>query len=387
MSVCPWRVSSRRCNRPASAGSLSRRPANDGRFTEQWEIAIDSIAGATYWLIRGRNLFLFLHLLGLACFAYIAARRLMPLLRAQRDFRFDRPLERLGRVLQFWLAQWRHPRYRFAGTIHILVFAGFLILASRAFSLLALGISDRFAVESGGLYDTVRDYASTVVFLCMGIAIVRRLFFPPAALRPSLRGCDFPARVDRYPDGRGRRFRGQRRLPFMRSRAHARRVPSALLAALDPASRFRVRFPDGAAQSAPGRVSGPRVHLLLPALLPAVRHPVPRRDVAVSIYFAKLDRGTREARAMGRRGRATGRACHLSASRSSRTSPGSTSWISTPAPTAAGAPTSARPTRWAAAVARGPSRSSREITLSSITRYSAAPTDGDALVGGHLLRG
>jgi Fe-S oxidoreductase len=142
--------------------------------------SFDSIAGATYWLTSGRNLFLFLHLFGLACFACIAARRFVPLLRAQRDLRFDRPLQRLAKVMQFWLAQWRHPRYRFAGIIHILIFAGFLVLASRAFSLLALGISDGFAVESGGLYDTVRDYASTVVFFCMGIAILRRLFFPPA---------------------------------------------------------------------------------------------------------------------------------------------------------------------------------------------------------------
>ena len=140
----------------------------------------DSIAGATYWLTSGRNLFLFLHLFGLACFAYIAARRMAPLLAAQRDFRFDRPLVRLGGVLQFWLAQWRHPRYRFAGIVHILIFAGFLILASRAFALLALGISDRFATEPGGLYDTIRNYASTVVLLCMGIAIVRRLWVPPA---------------------------------------------------------------------------------------------------------------------------------------------------------------------------------------------------------------
>jgi Fe-S oxidoreductase len=141
--------------------------------------SIDSIAGATYWLIRGRDLFLFLHLLGLACFAYIVVRRLAPLRRAQRDGRFDRPLARLGKVLQFWLGQWRHPRYRFAGIVHILIFGGFLILASRAFALLALGISDRFATEPGGLYDTVRAYASTVVLLCMGIAIVRRLAFPP----------------------------------------------------------------------------------------------------------------------------------------------------------------------------------------------------------------
>jgi Fe-S oxidoreductase len=143
--------------------------------------SIDSIAGATYWLIRGRELFLFLHLLGLACFGFIVARRLGPLLRAQRDLRFDRPLARLGKVLQFWLAQWRHPRYRLAGVLHILIFAGFLLLASRAFAVLAMGISDRFAdAGAGGLYAAVRAYASTVVLLSMGIAIVRRLVFRPA---------------------------------------------------------------------------------------------------------------------------------------------------------------------------------------------------------------
>ncbi len=140
----------------------------------------DSIAGAAYGTVSGWTLFLVLHLLGLGCFVYIAARRLAPIFRAQRDLRFDRPLARLGAVLRFWLGQWRHPRYRFAGVLHILVFAGFLILASRAFSLLALGISDRFAgAEAGGLYGVVRSYASTVVLLCMGVAVVRRLAFPP----------------------------------------------------------------------------------------------------------------------------------------------------------------------------------------------------------------
>jgi len=148
---------------------------------------MDSIAGATYWMIRGRELFLFLHLLGLACFAAIARRRLEPLLRAERDFRFDRPLARLGKLGQFWLAQWRHPRYRLAGVLHMLIFAGFLLLASRAFTVLAMGVSDRFIdTGSGGFYGIVRHYATTVVFLCMGTAIVRRLVFRPTRYgRPS----------------------------------------------------------------------------------------------------------------------------------------------------------------------------------------------------------
>src|SRR5208337_3748960 len=36
------------------------------------------------------------------------------------------------------------------------------------------------AGRSGHIYDLVTDYAATVVFLCMGIAIVRRLVFKPA---------------------------------------------------------------------------------------------------------------------------------------------------------------------------------------------------------------
>ena len=70
---------------------------------------VDSIAQATFWLISGRALFLFLHVLGLICFAYIVWKRLAPLLRAQPDGRFDRPLLRLRNVLQFWLAQWSTP--------------------------------------------------------------------------------------------------------------------------------------------------------------------------------------------------------------------------------------------------------------------------------------
>lgn len=140
----------------------------------------DSIAQATYWLLRGRDLFLFLHLLGVVCFAYIVARRLRPLLAARADPRFDRPLLRLAKVLQFWLGQWRHPRYRFAGILHILIFAGFLILASRAFSLLCLGVSDFFLEQnSSGWYEILRAYTSTVVFLCMVVAAIRRILFRP----------------------------------------------------------------------------------------------------------------------------------------------------------------------------------------------------------------
>jgi Fe-S oxidoreductase len=112
-------------------------------------------------------------------------KRLAPLIRAQRDFRLDRPLLRLQRVLQFWLAQWKHPRYSIAGSIHIFVFAGFILLATRAFAVLFIGVSGNF-LEAGSsgtaahLYDLIKDYATTIVFLCMVLFAVRRLVFKPA---------------------------------------------------------------------------------------------------------------------------------------------------------------------------------------------------------------
>jgi len=148
-------------------------------------VGIFSPSLITDWLVPGRNLFLTIHVLGVACFTYIVAKRLVPLLRAERDLRFDQPLTRLGRVLKFWLGQWKHPRYKFAGTLHILIFTGFILLATRAFTVLIVGVSPNFVMpglagRTGHIYDIITDYAATVVFLCMVVAAVRRLVFKPA---------------------------------------------------------------------------------------------------------------------------------------------------------------------------------------------------------------
>ena len=148
-------------------------------------VGLYSPAQITDWLVPGRNLFLTIHVLGIACFLYIVARRLQPLVRAERDVRFDRPLTRLGKVFRYWLGQWKHPRYKFAGVLHIFIFAGFILLAARAFTVLIVGVSENFVMpglsgRAGHIYDIVTDYAATVVFLCMIVATIRRLVFRPA---------------------------------------------------------------------------------------------------------------------------------------------------------------------------------------------------------------
>jgi Fe-S oxidoreductase len=146
---------------------------------------LQSVSQVTSWLVAGRTLFLIIHILGVACFAYIVAKRLVPLLRAERDLRFDQPLARLQKVFKFWLGQWKHPRYKTAGTLHILIFAGFILLAMRAFTVLIVGVSQNFVMpglsgRAGDIYGVITDYAATVVFLCMVVAVVRRLVFKPA---------------------------------------------------------------------------------------------------------------------------------------------------------------------------------------------------------------
>ena len=125
---------------------------------------------------------LLIQIIGLACFAYIVYKRIAPMVHAQRDFRLDRPWLHIQRVVKFWFGQWKHPRYGLAGTLHLLIFAGFLILATRAFYLqFIFGLSDDFTAPSavGRMYAVVADYAATIVFLSVAFAAVRRVVFKP----------------------------------------------------------------------------------------------------------------------------------------------------------------------------------------------------------------
>ncbi len=146
---------------------------------------IYSPAQASYGPIPGQVLFSLIPLLAIACFSYMVARRIVPLLRAAPDPRLDHTIVRLTRVLQFWLAQWKQPRYRLAGILHIVIFAGFMVLAARSISLVMLGVSQRFIMPgSSGMfehwYQITKDYAATLVLLAVVIAAVRRVVFRPA---------------------------------------------------------------------------------------------------------------------------------------------------------------------------------------------------------------
>lgn len=121
---------------------------------------------------------------GTAVFAYIMVRRITPLVKAAPDDRFCCIAQRIGLVLKIWLAQWRQPRYMLAGILHILIFAGFIILGLRSTQLVIMGFSENFVLPGfggavGRLYGTLKDYAATWVLIACVIAAIRRGIFKP----------------------------------------------------------------------------------------------------------------------------------------------------------------------------------------------------------------
>jgi Fe-S oxidoreductase len=149
------------------------------------ESVLTSPASATLLGIPARILYILIPLVGIGVFAFIMRRRIEPLLKAAPDDRFQRIPERIRAVLTIWLAQWRQPRYLLAGVLHIVIFAGFLILGARSTQLVILGFVDGFTFPgfggaAGAVYTVVKDIAATAVLAACVILAVRRLAFKPA---------------------------------------------------------------------------------------------------------------------------------------------------------------------------------------------------------------
>lgn len=124
-------------------------------------------------------------LAGVVLFTYIMAIRMAPLVKAAPDSRFDRLPHRVYSVLKIWLAQYRQPRYMLAGVVHIVIFAGFLVLSVRSCSLVIIGIFPDFVMPGfdgvvGQIYNFLKDYAATAVLVACAIAAWRRGVVKPA---------------------------------------------------------------------------------------------------------------------------------------------------------------------------------------------------------------
>jgi Fe-S oxidoreductase len=141
--------------------------------------AWSSLFGIPGWVLA-----VLIPVLGLACFVYIMVKRLIPLVKGASDPRFDRPGQRVKDILVYWLGQYKQPRYMLAGVLHIVIFFGFLILAIRSISLVIIGFSPDFVFPGlsgplGDVYNVLKDYAATLVFLACIAAGIRRGVYTP----------------------------------------------------------------------------------------------------------------------------------------------------------------------------------------------------------------
>jgi len=121
----------------------------------------------------------------LAAFAWIALRRLALLRAAAPDPRLDRLGERLSELLVVGFGQARQPRYPVAGTLHILIFFGFLVLLLRSLTLLGEGFRSGFHLpglggSAGEVYLAIHDWTALIVLGCCVVAAWRRVVTRPA---------------------------------------------------------------------------------------------------------------------------------------------------------------------------------------------------------------
>lgn len=121
----------------------------------------------------------------LSLFSYLMSRRIELLRKMMPDDRFSDMGERIRLMLVYGFGQYRQPRYLLAGVLHILLFAGFMILSLRSLTLIGRGFSSHFDLPflSGAVghgYDVLKDYVGLMVLIVCIIAIIRRAVFKPA---------------------------------------------------------------------------------------------------------------------------------------------------------------------------------------------------------------
>lgn len=128
----------------------------------------------------GREIFIGLVVLALAFFAFTLRRRWQLMRQARPLLYTDRWPERWQHVALFFFGQRGLLREKVAGTMHALIFWGFLVFSVRSLSLFAEGFFGwHWPVNAlGNFYFFWKDLFALLVTLAVGVAFVRRFFLP-----------------------------------------------------------------------------------------------------------------------------------------------------------------------------------------------------------------
>jgi len=149
------------------------------------DFALIPPAHGSFLFIPAWLIYLLIPVVGITLFIYIMVMRLKPMVLAAPDKPLSEIPRRVFQVIKIWLLQWRHPRYMSAGVMHILLFAGFLVLGLRSTELMFVGIKANFTLPGlggtfGDIYRIFANYAGTWVFFVALFAIYRRVISKPA---------------------------------------------------------------------------------------------------------------------------------------------------------------------------------------------------------------
>jgi hypothetical protein len=149
------------------------------------DVALIPPAETMFLSLPASTVYALIPIVGIAVFGYMLYTRIKPLRKAAPDARWGELGARVPQLIKIWLLQYRHPRYMLAGVLHILLFAGFLILGLRSTEMALIGIWPDLVIPGmngwfGELYAILRSYAATWVLIVALIAMVRRGLVQPA---------------------------------------------------------------------------------------------------------------------------------------------------------------------------------------------------------------
>jgi Fe-S oxidoreductase len=120
----------------------------------------------------------------LGLFGYVIYRRYRILHRGQEDPRFSTPGRRILDLVTYGFIQKRQPRYFWAGTLHIMIFWGFVVLGLRSVDLVTQSLNIPFLrpLMDGGFgafYGALKDVFELIVLIACVSALLRRAIARP----------------------------------------------------------------------------------------------------------------------------------------------------------------------------------------------------------------
>jgi Fe-S oxidoreductase len=134
----------------------------------------------------GSGVFLLLLLCALALFAWSLRRLIRYLKLGREENRFGQPGKRIGRVLRIAFGQTKLLREPLAGSLHFLIFWGFVVLLAGVLESIGEGIIPGFSFSFlGPFYGPLlflQDLLGLLVLVSVLVSLYRRVFAPPKRL-------------------------------------------------------------------------------------------------------------------------------------------------------------------------------------------------------------